>query len=148
MKFSLIMKPEWNAVQQVKVDGGTITVAASSFDFPRAAAIDVGPRVLINFIYDFSPSDERLIDERDDDVTVSLGAKTGRIMRIDVSAERLQAVGNAFDRHFQLSRSGAPEKDLRRFVHYRTLGKALPEMAALIESKLKELRATQSAQAH
>ena len=151
MKFVISMRPEWNSPRRMKfATRGSLTVSSSSYDFPTAASVEVVEkgRIAINFVYDFSPQ-ERLVRKKYDSVIVDTGEPSGRIMRLDfpmrVLLDDATEIQHQFLEHFDVDpRSTLPGNDIRRSVHYATVGNALPAMADMIDAKLKELRGEDS----
>jgi hypothetical protein len=147
-KFTIVMRPEWNKLQRVKVSRGMITVAttvaASAYDFPSAAAIEISDadseRVAINFQYDFQPS-EPLAYEKHEKVTVGRGRESGRVMRLEFPMDLLHDVDDRFRAYYHVDpASTLPGGDIRRNIHNMTVADTLTPMADMIEQKLKEMR--------
>jgi len=137
-----------NAPRRVDVNGRSVMMSLSPFDFPRQARIVLREfqgkdRLTIRLMYEVAndePSDE---EQNHAGLTVRIGRESGRVMGIDISVKRrgLNAdMAPQFERvrEFLLDLQQKTIKESRRFLvrhnaHYEMLESLLPVVAEEME---------------
>ena len=130
---------EMNALRTIHMGNESLTGALSGLDFPKMIRVSfLARRATVEFVY-YIAKDERGVSEQVGRVTFVRGARTGRVLRIEVEMD--EATNGEHTIEFALQNVGQASmpsaREFRQAGHYQMISDLAPFVQAELTDQLR-----------